>query len=196
MKSALAVTGYPLSQLLISGGIAGISASPVVALAATGRPIPLVAIFFAGGMGAFALVALLANPIVRLAVESLLGSLKDIEAVHIEDVIEALGKPAGKTIGLPSGINFTVEYNRYVLSPDSLALCPFPALKGEVKLEIPGKMSLGGWEVKASVISPNDYQSLKDESNDFSGCFDLDKSGINLTVRSRLPGDRFQQQLL
>ena len=68
----------------------------------------------------------LQRQLLRSSIESLLGSLKDIEAGHIEDIMEALEKPAGKVIGLPFGMNFTIEYDRYVLAPDSVpsALSP------------------------------------------------------------------------
>jgi len=134
----------------------------------------------------------LQRQILRLSIESLLGSLKDIEAVHIEDIIEALAKPAGKVIGLPFGINFTIEYDRYVLSPDSLSLCPFSSLEGNIELKIPGKTTFPGWEVNASAITLSEYKALGSKTNDFSACFDLEKVGRKLTVRRRLPGDRFQ----
>jgi tRNA(Ile)-lysidine synthase len=69
-----------------------------------------------------ALPPALQRQILRSAIESLLGSLKDITSGHIEDIIEALEKPAGKVIGLPFGINFTIEYDRYVLTPVSSSL--------------------------------------------------------------------------
>ncbi|OGO00748.1 MAG: tRNA lysidine(34) synthetase TilS [Chloroflexi bacterium RBG_13_51_52] len=139
-----------------------------------------------------ALTPALQRHLLRLSIESLLGNLKDIEAGHIEDIIEALAKPAGKVIGLPFGINFTIEYDRYVVSPDSLSLCPFPALEGEMDLKITGKTVFSGWEVDAAVIEPSAFKSRGGEINDFSACFDLDRAGNKLAVRRRLPGDRFQ----
>jgi tRNA(Ile)-lysidine synthase len=137
-----------------------------------------------------ALAPALQRQILRSAIESLLGSLKDIESSHIEDIIDALGKPAGKVIGLPFGISFTIEYDRYILAIKSSTLCPFPALKGEVKLKVPGKTECPGWTINATV-----EKKLKDwggEANDFSACFDYDRVGKDLIVRGRLIGDRFQ----
>jgi tRNA(Ile)-lysidine synthase len=142
--------------------------------------------------GFLALPRSLQRQILRSSIESLLGSLKDIEAVHIEDIIEALDKPAGKVIGLPFGINFTIEYDRYILSPDSLSLCPSPSLEGEINLKIPGKITFRGWEVNASVITLSEYKARTGETNDFSAFFDFDKVGKKLSVRHRLPADRFQ----
>ncbi len=62
--------------------------------------------------------------LLRRSIESVLGSLKDIEAGHIEDVLNALDKPAGKVIGLPFGLSFTIEYDRYVLAETRLISLP------------------------------------------------------------------------
>ncbi|OGN94603.1 MAG: tRNA lysidine(34) synthetase TilS [Chloroflexi bacterium RBG_13_51_18] len=134
----------------------------------------------------------LQRQLLRISIESLLGSLKDIEAGHIEDIIEALDKPAGKVIGLPFGINFTIEYDRYILAQESLSLCPFPPLEGETELKIPGRTVFSGWEIDAAVITPSEFKSRSRETNDFSACFDFEKAGRKLAVRCRLPGDRFQ----
>jgi tRNA(Ile)-lysidine synthase len=130
--------------------------------------------------------------LLRLSIESLLGSLKDIEAGHIEDIIEALDKPAGKVMALPFGLCFTVEYDRYVLAPESLVLCPFPLLAGETKLKIPGRTVLSGWEVNTAIIAPSRSREDGSEINDFSAYFDFARVGKKLAVRHRLPGDRFQ----
>ena len=134
----------------------------------------------------------LQRQLLRISIELLLGSLKDIEAGHIEDIMEALQKPAGKVVGLPFGINFAIEYERYVLSPDSLSLCPFPALEGEVTLKIPGKTVFSDWQVNAAAITPSAFKAWRSKVDDFSACFDFDKVGKKIAVRRRFPGDRFQ----
>ena len=82
----------------------------------------------------------------------MVGNLRDVEAHHIEDMLAALHKPAGKIIQLPYGLVFAVEYDKYLLGTDPAALSPFPPLEGEFKLNIPGKTSLEGWTVK-SILS-------------------------------------------
>ena len=130
--------------------------------------------------------------LLRRAVESVLGTLKDIEAGHIEDVLNALDKQAGKVIGLPFGLNFTIEYDRFVLARDTASLCPFPALENEIALNIPGKTRVPEWNIEASVLSPSEVKAREGKSIDFSAYFDFDRTGSRLTVRSRRPGDRFQ----
>jgi tRNA(Ile)-lysidine synthase len=139
-----------------------------------------------------ALPAALQRHLLRRAIGEVRGSLKDIEAGHIEAILNALGKPAGKAIGLPSGLNFTIESDRYVLAADSLALCPLPPLENETELNIPGRTKIPGWDIDAEVISRNEFKEAKYKDVGFTAYFDFKRTGSRLTVRSRRPGDRFQ----
>ena len=127
--------------------------------------------------------------LLRTATEKLLGNLKDIEARHIEEIMAALNKPAGKRISLPEGLIFAIEYDKYVLSPDPANLSPFPILEAEFALKIPGKTPLPGWQAVAKII---DQEKMEGKDNGFTAYFDLGKAGRQLTVRTRQPGDRFQ----
>jgi tRNA(Ile)-lysidine synthase len=129
--------------------------------------------------------------LLRASIENLLGNLKDIEAGHVEDIINALDKPAGKAIGLPGGLNFTIEYDRYVLAPDSAILSPFPLLKVPQQIIVPGKTSIPGWEITADLVTPSGID-ISEAADDFTACFDYDETGKLLVVRGREPGDRFQ----
>jgi len=150
--------------------------------------------------------------LLRSSIEKLLGNLKDIETRHIEEIMEALNKPAGKRISLPEGLIFAIEYDRYLLGPDPAALSPFPILETEFALKIPGKTPLPGWQVVATVIdlkgepqrgeAPLTHLPLPlpregDKGgglpdNSLTAYFNLDKVGSKLTVRTRQLGDRFQ----
>jgi tRNA(Ile)-lysidine synthase len=136
-----------------------------------------------------ALPPALQRHLLRMAVASRLGGLKDIEAGHIEDLLDALEKPAGKTIGLPGGLSFIVERDRFRLTGDAAAACPFPPLEGEAALNIPGRTGLPGWEIEAGVVP-----RARDEEmpQGLTACFDYEKTGDKLSVRPRRPGDRFQ----
>jgi len=160
--------------------------------------------------------------LLRASIEKLLGNLKDIETRHIEEIMDALTKPAGKRLSLPGGLIFSIEYDKYLIGADSAALSPFPSLGAEFQLKIPGETLLPGWRIEASILSREDFTttsfikgSVKGRSpftnysspspwkergtegvrlidNLFTAHFDLDKTGDKLTVRSRQPGDRFQ----
>jgi tRNA(Ile)-lysidine synthase len=142
--------------------------------------------------GLTALPPALQRHVLRRAIGAVRGNLKDIEAGHIEAVLNALGKPAGKVIGLPSGLNFTIESDRYVLATDSLALCPLPPLENEVELNIPGRTVLPGWDIEAEITAASEYKKEKGGNADFTAYFDFERTGSRLTVRSRRPGDRFR----
>jgi tRNA(Ile)-lysidine synthase len=127
--------------------------------------------------------------LLRTSIESLLGTIKDVEAAHIEEIMNLLDKPSGKKTLLPCGLAFTVEYDRYLLAPDSAALSPYPVLRGETRLNLPGVTSIPGWEIRAGVIRPPVKAGTSDE---FTACFDFAETGDVLFLRSRRPGDCFQ----
>jgi tRNA(Ile)-lysidine synthase len=126
--------------------------------------------------------------LLRTGAEKLLGSAKDIEMRHIEEMMALLDRPAGKRLSLPGGLIFSTSYDNYILTLDLAALSPLPELGGENKLNIPGQTRLSGWHIKAEIIEPQEMT----EKDDFTACFDLTKTGDNLTVRPRQRGDRFQ----
>ena len=127
--------------------------------------------------------------LLRVAIEKLLGTVKDIETRHIEEIMAALTKPAGKRISLPGGLIFSIEYNRYLLSPDEAALSPLPILEAKFPLKLPGETLLPGWRIEATIIN---REQMTEKNNDFTAYLDLAKTGDKLIVRSRRPGDRFQ----
>ncbi|MFC1865660.1 tRNA lysidine(34) synthetase TilS [Chloroflexota bacterium] len=127
--------------------------------------------------------------LLRVAIEGLLGSLKDIEARHIEEIMTTLDKQAGKYINLPGGLVFYVDYERYLLGKESADLCPYPVIDGEYPLKVPGETQLVGWRVEAA-ITDKDYKEQGCDS--FIAYFDLDKINGELKIRQRKLGDRFQ----
>lgn len=152
--------------------------------------------------------------LLRTCIEKLLGNLKDIETRHIEEVMAALNKPAGKIISLPEGLIFSIEYDKYLLGSDPSALSPFPILETESALKIPGRTQLPGWYVAATIVDPSAVRGKPEEANapltplpppfpregdtggglpsSLAAYLDLLKAGNKLTVRTRQPGDRFQ----
>jgi tRNA(Ile)-lysidine synthase len=134
----------------------------------------------------------LQRQIIRGAVAEVLGSLKDIESSHIEDIIEALGKPAGKVIVLPFGLTFTIEYNRYILAAESTSLGPFSPIENEITLKIGGRTLLPDGEITTTIEKKSAGGKGAGNPNDFVARLDCDRAGKKLIVRSRQPGDRFQ----
>ncbi len=124
----------------------------------------------------------------RIALEQAYGSLRDVEAQHVEALIGLLFGTTGKCVQLPGGVIATNERGRMVISEAGAAVCPWPALKENYALKIPGEASLPGWDVTADIIGENFYR----EDDIFSASFDLKKMGRTLIVRGRQAGDRFQ----
>ena len=127
--------------------------------------------------------------LLRRAIENLLGNLKDIESHHIEEIMDALSKPAGKSLNLPGGLIFSIEYDKYLIGSDQAALSPFPILDTDFTLKLPGETVLPDWRIEATIIS---RKQMPEKEDDFTAYFDHDKTGDKLLVRPRQPGDRFQ----
>ena len=134
-----------------------------------------------------ALPSALQRQVFRKAVRELRGDLKDVEADHIEAMVESLSKPAGKRFHLPGGLTLSIEYGRLVLTPTRVSVCPLPLLQGTYCINIPGETDLPGWRVKADIVQQSDGCD-----NGLIAGFDLDKVDQRLVVRQRRPGDRFQ----
>ena len=154
----------------------------------------------------------LQRQLLRTAVTRLAGDTRDIEASHIEAARSLLNKPVGKRISLPHGFICQGGYDELVIaSPPSviaseawqsqLPSCPFPSLPGEFTLKVPGKTVFPGWKVIASIIREReDSLPLRGTLSTSEGTyrsnlvadFDLHKTGTELFVRQRRPGDKFQ----
>jgi len=126
--------------------------------------------------------------VLRLALEQAYGSLKDIEATHLDALVRLLFGGTGKSVNLPGGVSAANERSRMVVSGPGTQACPWPVLEREYELKIPGQTRLPGWNVTAEIIGENFYR----EDDIFGASMDLNLSGRSLLVRGRRPGDRFQ----
>jgi len=161
----------------------------------------------------------LQRQLLRAAVTKLAGDARDIEATHIEAARSLLNKPASKRISLPHGLICHGDYNEIAItrlppviaSPFSviasaarqsqLPPCPFSALSGEFPLKVPGETTFPGWKVIASIVRERAASlpsrgalgtSERIGQGNLVADFDLHKTGTELFVRQRRPGDRFQ----
>jgi len=125
----------------------------------------------------------------RSAVQRILGDLQDIESVHIESLIEALAKPAGKRLSLPRGLAFHGYYDHGLITTGKALHAPYPALEGEHRLNVPGETVFCGWRVKSSIL---DHMPKKGDEGRMKAYFDFTVAGKELMVRARKRGDRFQ----
>ena len=153
--------------------------------------------------------------LLRATVTKLAGDTRDIEASHIEAARSLLNKPVGKRISLPHGFICQGGYDEIVIASTAkqsqLPPCPFPPLTGAFPLKVPGKTVFPAWKVIASIVPKQAdeghcqhltscHSERSEESRPAQGklCeaisayFDLHKTGTELSVRQRQPGDKFQ----
>ncbi len=133
--------------------------------------------------------------LIREVLKQLLGSTKDIEWKHIENIISALSLPPGKRLSLPKGLILYTEYGKCLIAADPAALCPLPPLDNEYRLKMPGETQLPGWQVITTILQSEHQGDTVPLSTPFpapSAYLDSEKAGEILWVRQRKPGDTFQ----
>jgi tRNA(Ile)-lysidine synthase len=127
--------------------------------------------------------------LIRSALQRLLGDLQDVESVHIESLLEAIAKPAGKRLSLPRSLAFYGDYEHGLLTAKGDVTCPFHALAGEYRLNVPGETEFCGWRVRSTILN---HRPIENDEEKLKACLDLDIAGEGLTVRGRRRGERFQ----
>ena len=123
----------------------------------------------------------------RIVLEKSYGSLRDIEAAHVDSLVRLMFSNTGRSVNLPGGIVAANERNRMVVSAPGSTACPWPVLDRDYVLNVPGDTVLPGWRVTATIMGENFFK----DDDIFSASFDLARAGRNLTVRGRMAGDRF-----
>ena len=132
----------------------------------------------------------LGRHLLRSILGQLVGSLRDIELVHIESIADVLKQPAGKELSLPYGLTFYGDYEKsFITEGEENPLSLLPPIEGVTRLQFPGETRVSGWLVKAQVMVGKPEVMTE---GDFVAFFDLDLTGGELVVRSRRDGDRFQ----
>ncbi len=146
----------------------------------------------------------LKRQVLRKAMRDLIGDLKDIEARHVDRLMEAADGPAGRTLQMPGGLVWVVEHERCLLGRDTTVSCPLPVLERDFPLNVPGDTDGSGWWVRASVlsrkagspVSPAESRGERGLSpaapGVLRGLFDFDLVGDKLAVRSLRSGERFR----
>jgi tRNA(Ile)-lysidine synthase len=129
--------------------------------------------------------------VLRQLLAAAAGSLKDIEGVHIEDMLDVAEGDTGRRLDLWGGLAFTVGYRDLLLGRNLAAAIPLPVLEGEHRLNIPGVTEIPGWSVSATVTNLAGGPPVKGD-DPFVQVMDYDHSTGWLTVRARRAGDKFQ----
>lgn len=129
--------------------------------------------------------------LVRQAICTVKGDLRQIEFKHIEAVLDGIeGGPAGLGIDLPGEVYIFAEYDWLVVKLKPAQGRVVEQLR-EVELKVPGvaELDLGGTSIEASL---QDVQGLKIDKSADAAYLDADTLPGKLKIRSRKPGDSFR----
>jgi len=134
-------------------------------------------------------VGILREYLVREAIRRVKGNLQGIESVHIEQILEELGKGrSGAQLSLPKGIRLITEGERVIFTrrPPKRERRPY---RFELRLGENFFTEIG-WRFDLSVLegSPPDVKS----HHRLEARLDYDKIVQPLWVRNRRPGDKFE----
>jgi len=125
--------------------------------------------------------------LIRRVLEQMAGTLTDIEAVHIENVLDIIEKPVGKKLSLPYSLVLVNGYNTCTIGSETLQNDASEVIEVEYTLNVPGDTMIPGWKIAASI----ENKQLKNESK-YHECFDYDVVGSELSVRGKKASDKFQ----
>lgn len=133
----------------------------------------------------------LQRSLLRQAVAALTGDLRNIELTHIEDIMSITGKGAGRRINLPDGLVFSTGYREFTLQKGNEPSASCPPIEGKYRIKIPGETVISGWRIEAGIADKESSGGLCPDEGKLTAFFDFDKTGRELAVRGRKPGDRF-----
>ena len=128
------------------------------------------------------------------------------------------GRATLGTVELPQGARLIRVYDRLILSRETELSCPLPVFQGEHPLALPSEagsevaVSVAGWQVTMwagippeglggqgspwgrpeQFDRPSAIPDEPDSSFKWSAWLDRESLGEELSLRTRLPGDRFQ----
>lgn len=132
--------------------------------------------------------------ILRRAISTLRPTLRDIDFASIERGVDFILSPTQThQLDLQSHLRLALENDRLVLaewgSQVLQANCPQLGSPGQLMLPVPGIVELNaGWRLSAEILPPN----VEIQDDPLAAWLDADRTGPQLYIRPRLPGDRFQ----
>lgn len=136
----------------------------------------------------------------RQAIEQLRPSLRDIHFIHIEDAVEQLQTAqTGARVSLPKKLMLSVDYDTFTIASASqvLALPDWPLLPqhtASISISVPGTIRLPGsdWSLTTMLSDADNIEPTG--SDQWSALLDADRTGNDLSMRTRTSGDIFHPQ--
>ena len=142
--------------------------------------------------------------LLRRAYSRVKGDSRRLQEIHLTRMVDLVAQnKSGRSVALPGGVTAHRSHASLVLSRQTSLPCPLPSLVGEHPLTLPTESSgetvavVQGWRVTLGFSRPDrvttDSRGLAEWDGQFwSSPLATDSVGDWLTVRTRLPGDRFQ----
>ena len=132
--------------------------------------------------------------LLRRAVSLAKGDTENLELGHVSRMFGMMSGASGKSIDLPGGLRFEVDYDRARVSRSGVSDSPMPAVDfAPFRIDIPGSAAAGGWKVSARLaVNDGGFERGDTSGLRFFERFDADALGDDLLVRTRRAGDRFQ----
>jgi len=127
----------------------------------------------------------MARRLILLALENISGARVDIEAVHLEALLDALHKPSGRYF-LAAGFAATADQRSLIIQR---GLAPAAREIVRTKLILPGNTNAGNWTISAQITK---VPSRPRAAPTAEAYLDLAQTDLELSVRSRRPGDRLR----
>jgi tRNA(Ile)-lysidine synthase len=133
----------------------------------------------------------LQRALLRRTIAALTGDLRNIELTHIEDIMSIKDGGAGKRITLPGGLIFSIGYREFTLRKGSEPSAVSTPIEGKYCLNIPGETLVPGWRIESRIDDWRSTGGLCPNEGKLTAFFDFEKTGGELAVRGKKPGDRF-----
>ena len=130
----------------------------------------------------------LQSRLLQAAGRHLLGPDRQLEAVHVLAMLEALAKTGDSRLSLPGGLSFVVDRERVRLSFHEGEVVEAKPIS-ETPLNVPGRTVVGDWTVQAEVLAAGRAEVGDDP---YEALLDAEAVGEPLVLRSRRRGDRFR----
>jgi len=131
--------------------------------------------------------------IIRKILEQVAGSLKDIEAGHINDILALGSKQVGKELHLPYGMIAQKKYGIISIGKSSdLSSNRHFAKPAEKEIKIPGRTYLESYDIYIETEIIEDKKNKTFPKNSCMKWFDYDKIENTLKLRTRKTGDYLQ----
>lgn len=130
--------------------------------------------------------------VVRMALGSIKGNLREIEYRHVNIILAAVEKGRSDQIDLPGGIVVLIEYGNLVFALSEERKKAISCVKSSIELKIPGITEIPylDMEIRAKIKCPDKVNPSAPQNRE-KAYLDLDKLTLPLQVRTRFPGDRF-----